>query len=380
MLLTNAHLITPGREQKGASILIENNKIVEIAEETSGDFDLGGKMLLPGFIDIHAHGADGADSCDASAESLEHIARTKLKEGVTTWLPTTLTQPSERLLEIVRVIADWAPSAPLHIPGVHLEGPYINREKAGAQNPEFVRPPDVNELRDLHRTFPALVISLAPEIPGVFELIREAASLGIAPSAAHTAADYACICTAMGFGLKHLTHFGNAMTGLHHREIGVVGAGFLEEGLQIEVIADGVHLSPDMLQLIFRKVARENIMLITDSTSASWQPDGETSLGGLPVVIRHGEARLKSNQALAGSTLRFPEGLKLIHDLTREPLCDLIATTSWNQARSLGLADRGKIEPGFRADLVVMDHQFQVERTFVDGREKFSPDGISPCR
>lgn len=365
MLLTNAHLITPGQTLEGASVLVENGKIVEIAHEISGDLDLDGHLLLPGFIDIHAHGADGADACDASVESLAHIARTKLKEGVTTWLPTTLTQAPERLLEILHVIASWAPSAPLSVPGVHLEGPYINRDKAGAQNPEFVRSPDLNELRDLHRAFPALIISLAPEIPGGLELIREAASLGITPSAAHTAADYACIRNAMGFGLKHLTHFGNAMTGLHHREIGVVGAGFLEDALKLEVIADGIHLSPEMLQLIFHRVPRENIMLITDSTSASWQPDGETSLGGLPVVIKNGEARLQSNNALAGSTLRFSEGLKRIHDLTGETLSDLVATTSWNQARSLGLHDRGHLAPGYRADFVVLDHDFQVVRTFV---------------
>lgn len=370
MLLTNAHLISPGVEREGASVLIENGTITEISDHRSGDLDLDGQLLLPGFIDIHAHGADGADSCDASEESLEHIARTKLKEGVTTWLPTTLTQPADRLLEIVRTIATWAPSAPLHVPGTHLEGPFINRAKAGAQNPEFVRPPDPNELRALHQAFPALVLSVAPEIPGVLELIRDAASMGITPSAAHTEADYATITEAMGFGLKHLTHFGNAMTGLHHREIGVVGAGLLEDNLRLEIIADGIHLCPEMLHLVFAKVPRENIMLITDSVSASWQPDGETSLGGLPSVIKDGIARLQSNGALAGSTLRFQKGLKLIHEVTGEPLQDLVATTSWNQARSLGLAGRGKIESGYHADLVVLSEDFEVIRTFVAGQAR----------
>ena len=324
-------------------------------------------MLLPGFIDIHSHGADGADVCDGSAESLEHIARTKLKEGVTTWLPTTLTQPEEDLIHIVETIRDWAPSSPLKVPGIHLEGPFINAEKAGAQNPQYVRPPDLNELRALHQIFPALILSLAPEMPGSHNVIREAAGMGITLSAAHTNADYKCLMSAVGYGLKHLTHFGNAMTGLHHREIGAVGAGLLEDCFKLELIADGIHLSREMLELIFKKVARENIMLITDSVSSSWQPDGDTRLGGLDVEIKDGVARLKSNGALAGSTLRYPRGLQLVREITGEALSDLVQTTSWNQARSLGLPDLGRIEPGYQADLVVLNDSFEVEKTFVRG-------------
>ena len=368
MLLTNAHVISPGFEKEGASVLIQNGRIVEIGNESSGDLDLDGKLLLPGFIDIHSHGADGADVSDASVDALEHIARTKLKEGVTTWLPTTLTQPQDRLIEIVQTINSWADSAPLNVPGMHLEGPFINRDQAGAQNPQYVRLPDINELRTLHEIFPALILSLAPEVPGGYDLIREAAAMGITPSAAHTKADYHCIMSAVGYGLKHLTHFGNAMTGLHHREIGAVGAGLLEDCLRLELIADGIHLAPEMLELVFAKVSRENIMLITDSVSSSWQPDGDTTLGGLDVEIKDGITRLKSNGALAGSTLRYPRGLQLIQEITNEPLSDLIATTSWNQARSLGLADLGKIEPGFTADLVVLNDQFEVEHTFVRGQ------------
>lgn len=363
MLLTNAHLISPGVSRRGASVLIEDGIITEIADRTSGDFDLGGKMLLPGFIDIHAHGADGADVCDASVKSLDHIAIAKLREGVTTWIPTTLTQAPEKLVEIVATVGQWAATAPISVPGLHLEGPFINREKAGAQNPDFVRPPDIEELRRLHDIFPALVLSLAPEVPGSWELIREATALGITASAAHTAADYATIRHAMTAGLRHLTHFGNAMTGLHHREIGVVGAGLLEDSLHLEIIADGIHLAPEMIKLIFNRVPRENIMLITDSVSASWQADGETSLGGLAVEIKDGVARLKEGGALAGSTLRFNHGLKRAHEITGEPLEKLVATTSWNQARSLGLPDVGRVEPGYRGDLVILDENFEVERT-----------------
>ncbi|HBE96541.1 MAG TPA: N-acetylglucosamine-6-phosphate deacetylase [Verrucomicrobiales bacterium] len=372
MLLKNAHLISPGLTEENGFVQVDNGQITRLGSmsdltELNEGIDLKGNLLLPGFIDIHAHGADGCDVCDASPDSLQHIAEKKLAEGVTTWLPTTLTQPKEKLREIVRTIADWAPSAPLRVPGMHLEGPFINRDQAGAQNPEFVRPSDPVELRELHEIFPASILSLAPELPGGLNLVREAHSLGIIASAAHTEASYDEINKAMGFGLSHLTHYGNAMTGLHHREIGAVGAGLIEDGLQIELIADGVHLAPEMLQLIFEKIQTKRLMLITDSVAASWKNDGEMELGGLEVVIEDSIARLKSNGALAGSTLQYPAGLRHIHEFTRIPIHELVETTSWNQAHTLGLADRGKLEPGFLADLVVLNEHFEVQGTYLGG-------------
>ena len=374
MLFKNAHLISPGLTEENGFVQVDHGLITrlgsmsELAESNEG-IDLEGNLLLPGFIDIHAHGADGCDVCDASPDSLQHIAEKKLAEGVTTWLPTTLTQPKDKLREIVQTIADWAPSAPLRVPGMHLEGPFINRDQAGAQNPEFVRPSDPTELRELHEIFPASILSLAPELPGGLDLVREADSLGIIASAAHTKASYDEIKEAMGFGLSHLTHYGNAMTGLHHREIGAVGAGLIEDGLKIELIADGVHLAPEMLQLIFEKIQTNRLMLITDSVAASWKKDGEMKLGGLDVVIENSIARLKSNGALAGSTLQYPIGLRHIHELTRIPIHELVETTSWNQARTLGLGDRGKLEPGFLADFVVLNEHLEVQGTYLGGVE-----------
>ena len=373
MLLTHAHLISPGVDIQDGFVEINDGRISRFGEMSSvpgKGTDLEGRMLLPGFFDIHAHGADGYDVCDGSREGLTHIAKTKLKEGVTTWLPTTLTQSAGRLVEILETLGDWAPTASLHVPGLHLEGPFINREQAGAQNPEFVRQPDLEELRRLHDIFPALILSLAPEMPGAMALIREARDLGITVSAAHTKATHATIMEAKGNGLGHLTHFGNAMTGLHHREIGAVGAGLLDDDLKLEIIADGIHLAPEMMQLIFKQVSRDRILLITDSVSSSWQPDGETTLGGLEVLINDGVARLKSNGALAGSTLRYPKGLQLIHKLTGEPLHELVATTSWNQARALNLADLGRIAEGFIANLTVLDENFEVTQTFINGEPR----------
>ncbi|MEO7100301.1 MAG: amidohydrolase family protein, partial [Luteolibacter sp.] len=252
------------------------------------------------------------------------------------------------------------------------EGPFINRKNAGAQNPGFIRPPDLTEIRRLHEICPIRILSLAPEIPGAPELIAAAAQLGIITSAAHTSATSAEMTTARNAGLTHLTHFGNAMTQLHTREIGVVGAGLLDDLLKLEIICDAVHLCPDMLKLIFKLVPIERLMMITDSIAASWLGDGEASLGGCPVLVKNGIARLKEGGALAGSTLKYNEGVKSIFEITGLPLHQIVKATSWNQAQSLGLEGFGKLAPGFHADMVLLNEDFSVWKTFVAGREKFS--------
>ncbi|MDB6076949.1 MAG: N-acetylglucosamine-6-phosphate deacetylase, partial [Akkermansiaceae bacterium] len=161
----------------------------------------------------------------------------------------------------------------------------------------------------------------------------------------------------------------NAMTPLHHREIGVIGAGMLDDRLRIELITDGIHLSPDMLRLIFKVVSIDRLMMITDSVAASWKGDGEMTLGGLPVVVKDGIARLKDGGALAGSTLKANEGLRNLADITGLPLSELVKVSGWNQAKSLGLEGFGKIEAGYHADLVLLDEDFEVLRTFVGGEE-----------
>jgi len=376
MVLSNAQLISPGFEIPTGFLEIEGGLIsalgpLEELPQGREVIDLGGRMLIPGGIDIHCHGAAGADTCDGLPSSLERIAEAKLREGVTTWLPTTLTQPSEKLIEVAGVIAQWAHSAALSVPGIHLEGPFINPEQAGAQNPEFTRLPDLSELRALHEIFPALVLSLAPELPGALEMIREAQALGIVSSAAHSKADSGTLQEAMGYGLRHLTHYGNAMTGLHHREIGMVGTGILDDSLMLEVIADGIHLCDDMLRLLLKVIPIERLILITDSVAASWQPDGESTLGGLAVIIKDGETRLKKDGSLAGSTLRFNHGLKRLADLADRPLHEVVAVAAANQARSLALHDRGHLKAGLRADLAVLDADFEVARTYVAGEARF---------
>ncbi len=372
--IINAHIISPELEIENGAIEIKDGKITAVHKNSkninpsNNTYDACGKYAFPGFIDIHAHGADSKDVCDNELESIRHIAKTKLKEGVTTWLPTTLTQPQEKLIEIAQKCAQYMSNQEFaKTPGIHIEGPFINPSKAGAQNPEFVRAPNITELNEIHNIAPACLLSIAPCTPNACQVIKHASSLGITSSAAHSEATSEQIKAAKQAGLTHLTHFGNAMTPLHHREIGMVGTGLIDDDLKVELICDGIHLAPDFLKLVFKIKPIEQIIMITDSMAGSWINNGECQLGGLDVIIKNKVARLKQGGALAGSTLVFNEGIALINEITNLPLTEIVKTTSWNQAQSLGLHNLGKIEPGFCADITLLDKHFNCCQTFVNG-------------
>ena len=377
-LIRDARVVSPDVEIEGASLFLENDRIAAVfgAGKTLPDadqvIDAGGRTVMPGFFDIHCHGADRNDVCDNSLEAIRHIAKRKLQEGVTTWLPTTLTQPQDKLEEIAEKCAQYMANPEFcRAPGLHIEGPFINKKNAGAQNPEFVRPPDFNELKRLHDIAPALIVSIAPDIEGALDVIRKAAAIGITSSAAHTSSTAARIFEAKAAGLKHLTHFCNAMTPVHHREIGVVGAGLLDDFLKIELICDTIHLCPDMLQLIFKLVPIERLMMITDSMAASWIGQGEVKLGGLDVLVKDGKAVLKDGGAMAGSALLYNEGVRNIVEITGLPLHQIVKATSWNQARSLDIEGFGKLEPGYFADIVILNPDFSVWKTLVGGEVRW---------
>ncbi len=377
-LITNAHIISPGIDIAGGSVLLDGKRIAAVVQpgdplpEADKIIDAGGNMLMPGFIDIHAHGAGGCDTCDCSLESIRTIADCKMKEGVTTWLPTTLTLGTKTLMDVCEVVKQYSASPNgAKAPGIHLEGPYINPRQCGAQNPAFVRPADFDEVMSLNAIYPILYISLAPEMPGALDFIARATAAGITCSAGHSAATHADFLKAKAAGLKHLTHFCNQMSPQHHREIGLVGSGMLDRDIKIEIICDTIHLCSDMLHLTFTVKDSGQMIMITDSLACSWMPDGPGQLGGLPIMVKNGVARLESGN-LAGSTLRYAKGLKNVHEITGLPLSQLVKATSWNQAQSLGLHDLGKICPGFTADLVVLDANFDTVMTIIDGELRYS--------
>ncbi len=375
-LIKNARIISPGIDVTGGSVLIEGKRIAavyleETAVEADKVIDAQGRMLLPGFIDIHSHGAGGCDTCDCKIESLRTIADCKMKEGVTSWLPTTLTLGTNTLLDVARTVKEYseAPNGS-KTPGIHLEGPYINPKQCGAQNPAFVRPADIEEVTMIDDIFPVLLITMAPEMPGALDFIAEASAKGITCSAGHSAATHVDFAKAKAAGLKHLTHFCNQMSPVHHREIGLVGSGLQDSEIKIELICDKIHLCSDMLKLTFGTKAKDQLIMVTDSLACSWMPDGPGDLGGLPIIVKGGVARLESGN-LAGSTLHFGQGLRNVYEMTGKPLSELVYSTSYNQAQSLGLHDLGKIAPGFVADLVLLDDEFEVVQTYIDGELRF---------
>ncbi len=375
LLIKNCRLVSPDVDIPGASILIENKCIKkifgkgELLPATGDVFNAEGKIAMPGFIDMHTHGAMGHDVTDANPEGLAEIMKVKLSEGVTTVLPTTLTLSEQELADSLKVVADYMDGEPASakIAGVHLEGPYINPAYLGAQNPDYVRNPDIDEVLRLNAIAPVLKVSYAIEMEGGVEFTRDLVCNGITPSLVHSDATRAQFEQGRIFGLKNLSHYCNRMSKLHHREVGLVGAGMLDDDVTVEVISDNVHLCPDMLALIFKVKPVDKIAIITDSINASWLPDGECELGGMPVIVENGEARLKESGALAGSTAKFCENLKKAYEVSGTPLAQLVKVTSWNQAQTLKLPKLGKIEPGYYADIVILENDFAVANVFVNG-------------
>ena len=381
-VIVNAHVISPGVDAEGATVVIEGKKIKLVSARKSAPkadkdttvVDVRGQYVMPGFIDVHTHGALTYDFCDADEKAIFEVARGKLQEGVTTFLPTTLTVSHEELIAAAKNARKYADAGMPYAkaPGIHLEGPFINVKCCGAQNPKFVRKPSVKELKDIARVYPVKQISYAVETDGGAKFAKECIRLGVVPSCGHTGAKLKDLMPAYRNGLRHMTHFCNQMTPLHHREIGMVGAGFLIEDLNTEVICDRIHLCDDMLRLIFTRRSLAHVQMITDSLRCSHCKDGyEFLMGGIKVKLQNGEARLEAGN-LAGSTLWMGNGLKNVHDVTGIPLKDLVRCTSWNQAIELGWGKTlGKVERGYTADLVVINPRtWKPSAVFVDGEQR----------
>ena len=381
--IVNAHVISPGVDLENAVVVVEDGRIKSVrkgpasakADKNNTVVDVRGQYLMPGFIDVHTHGALGYDFCDADEKAVFEFARAKLQEGVTTVLPTTLTVSHGELVKAAKNAKKYAEAGMPYakVPAIHLEGPFINVKCCGAQNPKYVRKPDIKEVKAIAKVYPVKLISYAVEAEGGAKFAKECFKAGVVPSCGHTGAKFADLKPAYRNGLRHMTHFCNQMTPLHHREIGMVGAGFLVEDLNTEVICDKIHLCPDMLNLIFTRRSLEHIQMITDSLRCSHCKDGYAfEMGGLKVLLKNGEARLVDRGNLAGSTLWMGMGLKNVHDVTGIPLKDLVRCTSWNQAIELGWGkDLGKVEKGYVADLVVINpRSWKPSAVFVDGIQK----------
>jgi len=373
--ITGVQLVSPGQSIRTVSIAFSGDgRIDDISTDRGGDVmvdGVGELYALPGFIDIHTHGANGADIASATKAAVSNLAEAKLREGVTTFLPTTWTTSAEHLEAMVAAAAAYRGDQTFsRAPSLHIEGPYLNASQAGAQDPSLMRLPDSEEIARLNQICPIGIVSLAIELDGALPFIAKMKDLGILTSAAHSAATMAEYRLARQAGLQHLTHFCNQMSRLHHREIGLVGAGLLDPTVNLEMICDTIHLCEDMIALVFKLHSLDHIMLITDSIKASHLSDGQYPQGRSHIIVKDGAARIPEGN-LAGSTLQFHHGLRHVARITGLPLHDLVKTTSTNQARTLGLTDRGEIRPGLLGDIVLLTKDYEVEMTFVGGELKY---------
>ena len=322
-------------------------------------------LLLPGFIDLHVHGGGGADTMQAGT-AIDTIARTHARHGTTSMLATTMTAPRGEIEAALRAVAGACRTrsdGAARVLGVHLEGPYISPDKLGAQ-PAFAVTPAAAEILALHALAPIRVVTLAPELAGALETIAALVAAGIRVQIGHSAASYEQACAALHGGASGFTHLFNAMSALHHRAPGAVGAA-LAHAAHAELIPDLLHVHPGAMRAALRAIP--GLYCVTDATAAAAMPDGEYRLGRHVVHKCAGGVRL-ADGTLAGSTLTMDQALRNLVDGVGLGLREASRCVSTHAAQYLGLADRGVLSVGAWADVVVLDAQLRLRQVFVEGQ------------
>ena len=353
--------------------VIPESKVGEAVAAYSNEprrVDARGAFVSPGFIDIHRHGAAGSDVMDGTSEDLTKIGSFTLKNGVTSWLPTTLTAPLQRIEDVLDVVRGHGKNTnEAEILGVHLEGPFIDAANRGAHDERFIVPPDgewVTRHKDILRI---VTFDPAKDESGAFT--RALSASGIIPSLGHSAATCECALKAVKNGAKSFTHLFNAMSGLHHREPGMVGAAFASS-TWAELIADGIHVNKILFEPICRAKGPDRVLLVTDSMRATGLPDGDYDLGGLDVTVAEGAARLTSSGVLAGSVLEMNVALRNMKEATGRPIWEVVGMATANPAALLGVGNRkGSFKTGMDADVIFFDDHFNILRVFRSGTQIF---------
>ena len=330
---------------KLTDIRIENGKFTEIGKIDEDGIDLKGQNVIPGLVDIHTHGAVGVDVMDG--ENIEAISEYLLKNGITSWLPTTMTMD---MADIKRVTEAIPNTKGAKILGYHMEGPYISKNRKGAMNEKYIKNPDIAEFESIKNV---KMVSLAPELSGSMDFIKNCKAV---VSIGHTESDYKTATEAIKNGAKCLTHIFNAMPPLNHRNPGPIGAA-IDENIYVQVICDGLHLHKSVIKMLYRTFGADRMILISDSMRATGLSDGEYELGGQMIDVKKGVARTKDG-VLAGSTSNLMDCVKKAIEFGI-PKEDAIKMASETPAKLLGIK-KGKIEVGYDADFVVEDGDLNV--------------------
>lgn len=391
IIFTNARVILSDAVLEHHYVSVKNGLIDSIGQEPvpaeltnqATVVDCEGNYLSPGFIDTHCHGGGGADFMDGSTEDILTAARAHLKHGTTGICPTTLTCSDEELFaffdayEQAKTVTEQMP----HLLGIHLEGPYFSPAQAGAQPPEYlVSPRREHYLEILRRAGDNIVKwSVAPELPGAMELGDELASRGILALMGHSDARFDVVEEAIQHGYSQLTHFYSAMSTITrergHRKLGLIEAGYLFDSLNIEIIADSIHLPPELLKLIVKCKDHNHICLVTDSMRGADMPDGPSLLGslahGVPVIIQNGIANMPAFDSFAGSIATTDRLVRVMVQKAGLPVWDAVKMASLNPASFLGISDAyGSIAPGKSADLLIFDDNINISSVYVSGKKQ----------
>lgn len=377
LILTNAKIVLPDRIVNGA-IVLNDGKIKKIYEGSMlgelGGIDVEGRYIVPGFIDVHMHGGGGSDAMDNTEEALKTISKFVVKHGTTNFLATTLTSSKEVLKEVLEKIGklqneDIENGA--NIFGAHMEGPYFDVQFKGAQNDKYIKPAGVKEIEEYLSVKPGLVklFSMAAKGENAIESIKYLKENGVIVSVGHSGASFEEVQAAVKAGLSHATHTYNGMKGFNHRDPGVVGAVLVNDNINAEIIFDGIHVHPEAVRLLIKTKGVDKVVCITDAMCAAGLPEGNYKLGELDVYVKDGQARLVSNNSLAGSVLTMDKAFKHLIELGYS-IFDAVKMTSTNAAKEFGL-NAGVLQEGKDADIVLLNPDYSVEMTVVKGKIKY---------
>jgi N-acetylglucosamine-6-phosphate deacetylase len=387
VVIINGRVIAPHNVLEQHCVVIENGKIKQVAPqsqvlwpEDAQVIDAKGGFVASGFVDMHVHGALGRDTMDGTVEALAQIVKFHAAGGTTAMTPTTTTHTTEKISAALQAVSEAMGHdfGGAQIVGAHVEGPYISRERAGAQPPQFIREPDPAEYVPwLDREGLITEMTLAPEAPGALELIDALLEREILPSGGHTAARFEDVKKAVDRGLCHATHLFNAMSSVvksgPFRFPGALEVFLADERVMVEVIADGKHVHPELMRLAMRAKGVDKVCLITDATAgAGLEKGAEFLVGATPSVVGDSVAMTADGQSLAGSTSTMIQMVRNMVELAGASLVDAVRMASLNPARALGLGGRkGSIEPRKDADMVIFTDKFEVLKTVIGGRVEY---------
>ena len=383
MIFTNARLIFADGIRDGLEVVVEEGKIAAICERSLAHrkheiVDLHGNYLAPGFIDLHVHGALGRDTMEASAEAFRSICDFHASGGTSSLLLTTVTAPLNEILKVLKAVRDFR-SAITPIVGVHVEGPFISKAKAGAQRAEFIQDPSPAAVRQLLEYADVLKrVTIAPELPGALEAIEVFHAHGISVSGGHSDVWDEDARAAFDRGMRSVTHTFNCMSSARRRGVyraaGLLEFALSEPDISCELIADGHHVSPTLMKMLYRAKGAQEICLVTDATAGAGLPNGSRfALFGKDCIVENRVCLLADHSALAGSAARMIDLVRMMVREVNVPLNEAIAMATENPARAIGIETKGRLIVGADADLAVLSPQLDVVRTFRCGEVVSSP-------